>query len=466
MIFSVDEPVLLLFALNATLVLITLLHMLYRRRSPQTLMAWLLTIILLPYLGVVIYFIFGLHKSLHHNNKSKIAMLDIFATEPKNLLAKQIGQTLRSNNIAGTTDYNQITILEQDYVTYNNLMQAIKNAQTHIHLETYIFELDVTGKAILNALIEKSKQGVEVKLLVDALGSFSLYLNPKPLKELSLAGGSYAFFHPFRALIANSQINLRNHRKIYLFDQKTLFTGGMNLTNDYLGLPLDENSRPRWVDLMFEVQGPNVVHYQNIFNADWFYATKEKLSPAPEPELFQQRDIMQVVPSGADIDSEAFLETLLLSIYSAKEHIQISTPYFIPNGTVMTALLIAIKRNVKITLLTPKKSDHLIFDLGRSSYMHELLEAGGEVRYYIGSMLHAKLIIFDSCSAMIGTANFDYRSLFINYEIVNFIYSEHLINQLLNWFEKHLKQSECYQPKDSKLSRIFENMTRTIAPIL
>lgn len=463
---SISEPTLWLFAFNTILVLTALLHMLYRRRSPQSLMAWLLTIILLPYIGVLIYFIFGLHKSLSDHKKPKISIHNISEKDPKIKIAIQIGQIMLANKIAGTTHDNQVIILDKDTTTYYRFMQAIQNAKTHIHIETYVFELDCTGKEILEALIKKARQGVEVRLLLDAFGSFSLYLKPKPLKQLTEAGGHYAFFHPFWSAITNSQINLRNHRKIYLFDQKTLLTGGMNLTNDYLGSDKNLSESQRWVDLMFEIKGPSTFHYQNIFNEDWLYSTQEKLSPPPKPIIFTQGDIIQSLPAGPDVNSEALFETLLHSIYHAKIHIQISTPYFIPDSSVMNALLIAIKRGVKITLITPKLSDHLIFDLGSSSYVRELLEAGGTVLYYDESILHAKLIIFDSLSAMIGSANLDYRSLFINYEMVNFIYSEHLIEHLSSWFEKQLNQSKIYQPSNKRSRLMFENMTRIMTPFL
>lgn len=467
MSLSISQPTFWLFIANAVLVITALLHMLYQRRAPQSLMAWLLTIILLPYIGVFIYFIFGLRKSLNKRYKPKIAMQSISETAPQNHLANQLNHILCANNIAGTTCHNTTTIYQTDSESYQQLIYLIENAQSHIHLETYIFEHDKTGKTILKALINKAKQGVQVRLLMDSIGSFKLYLNQQPLKALTQAGGGYAFFQPFWPGIISSQINLRNHRKIYLFDQKTLLTGGMNLSNDYLGTA-NQNEPKRWVDLMFEIQGPTTFHYQNIFNEDWHYTTKEKLSNPVLPDYPEQPtgEIIQVVPSGPDIKTDALFETLLNSIYQANIHIQIATPYFIPNSAIMNALLIALKRGVNVTLLTPETSDHLIFDLGRSSYMRDLSEAGGKVYYYTDNMLHSKLIIIDQLAAVIGSANFDYRSLFINYEIVNFIYSEPLIQNLSQWFDTQLDESVSYQPSPARGRVIFENMTRIITPIL
>lgn len=465
---SISQPVFWLYLINLVLVLSVILHMLYQRRTPQNLMAWLLTLILLPYIGVFLYLLFGSRKFLNKHSKPMLAMHSISTAEPDHHFAVQLNHILRSNQIAGANCHNQVEVYQKDTAAFNGLMLAIENAKTHIHIETYIFELDVTGKAILDALIKKAQAGVEVRLLIDSLGSLNLYLRPKKLKPLLDAGGKYAFFQPLWSSIFKGKINLRNHRKIYLFDQTTLLTGGMNLSNDYLGTEQNTNHKKRWVDLMFKIQGPTTFHYQNIFNADWLYTTQENLAeplqPIDKPQSKGQ--IMQAVPSGPDIESDALYETLLQSIYLAEQHIQIVTPYFIPDSSIMKALLIAIKRGVKVTLLTPETSGLILFDLGRSSYMRELIEAGGETYFYQGNMLHSKLIIIDRKATVIGSANFDYPSLLINHEVVNFIYSASLIETLSNWLEDLLAQSIRYQPNPSRTRKLFENLTRIIAPIL
>jgi len=468
MSLSISQPLFWLYLINITLVLLVTLHMLYQRRSPQNLMSWILALILLPYIGVFLYLLFGSRKFLHKHYKPKISMQAISPVEPENSLAIQLNKVLRSNDIAGATNHNQVDVYHQDTQAFEQLMLAIQNAKTHIHIETYIFELDSTGKKILDALIEKAEQGVEVCLLMDTFGSLNVHFKSKHLQKLKQAGGSYAFFQPILSSLLKGQVNLRNHRKIYLFDQKTLLTGGMNLTDDYLGPKKPKGAEKRWIDLMFKIRGPITFHYQNIFNADWHYATSEKLSEPPQPneENTLDGETMQAVPAGPDIDSDALYETLLHSIYFAKKTIQIATPYFIPDQSIMNALLIAVKRDVKVSVLTPESSDHLIFDLGRSSYMRELIEAGGTVHYYKGNMLHSKLIIIDQMATIIGSANFDYRSLFINHEIVNFIYSKPLIETLSNWLDEQIQYSELYQPSPNRANRLLENLSRIVAPIL
>lgn len=468
MSLAITEPIFWLYVVNITLVLSVILHMLYQRRSPQNLMAWLLTLILLPYIGVFLYLILGSRKFLKKHRKPTIAMLPSLSVQPQNHLAIQLNNILQTNQIAGATANNQVKMYPQDHKAYKQILHEIAHAQSSIHIETYIFELDNTGQQILQALISKAKQGVEVCLLLDALGSFSLYINQKKLKPLISAGGKYGFFQPLWPSIFSGQINLRNHRKIYLFDQTTLLTGGMNLSDDYLGLERHLEQEPRWIDLMFEIKGPITFHYQNVFNDDWYYATTEKLTTpkTSKPENLPVGEVMQVVPSGPDIHGDALYESLLNSIYFAKQQIHIVTPYFIPDSSIMNALLIAIKRRVEVTLLTPETSDHLIFDLGRSSYMRELSEAGANVQLFKNNMLHSKLIIIDQQVTIIGSANFDYRSLFINHEIVNFVYSASLTQSLLIWLNKQLEQSQAYKPNHSAGKRLLENLARIFAPIL
>ncbi|MDG6774398.1 cardiolipin synthase [Thiomicrorhabdus sp. ZW0627] len=468
MTFSINQPLFWLYLFNIFLVIATIIHMLYQRRSPQNLMAWLLTLLLLPIFGVILYVLFGSRKFFNKRNKPAISMRSVSVAEPDNELAFQLDRLLQSNHIAGTTNGNQVSLCHTDVEAYSILMEAIENAQHSIHIQTYIFELDKTGHTILEALIRKAQQGVQVRLLIDAIGSFALYRNSKRLRRLTEAGGRYAFFQPILHSLFKSQLNLRNHRKIYLFDQSVLLTGGMNLSNDYLGTPDTTPKEGRWIDLMFKIEGPTTFHYQNIFNEDWFYTTNERLpSPQPPDNLpTTPGEIMQAVPSGPDINSDALFETLLHSIYLAKESIHIVTPYFIPDSAIMHALLIAIKRGVKVTLITPDTSDHLIFDLGRSSYMRELGEMGGQLFYYQDNMLHAKFIMIDHKTMLIGSANLDYRSLFINHEMVNFIYSEPLIEQMSEWLEKLLANSIPYQPSDNRIRRLLENLTRIVAPIL
>ncbi len=470
---TLSQPLFWPYFLYITLVLAAVLHMLYQRRTPQNLMAWLLALLLLPFLGVLLYILFGSRKFLAKRNIPEIIIEPTNTTNTNhtqnNSLNHQLNQLLQANQIASTTHGNHSSIYTDATNIFNQFMAEIEQAQISIHLQTYIFQLDETGQSILNALSKKAQQGVEVCLLMDTIGSFNLYKNQKQLNDFVQSGGKYAFFQPLLKSLFNSQINLRNHRKIYLFDQKTLITGGINLSNEYLGSPASQPPAGRWQDVMLKITGPATNHHQCIFNADWFYTTNEKPStkqPNPIPTPATKAESIQTIPSGPDIHNDPLFESLLHCIYNAKNNIQIVSPYLIPDSAIMNALLIAIKRGVTVSIVIPQKSDHLLFDIGRISYIRELAEQGGHIYLDQSPMLHAKLILIDQECLIIGSANLDYRSLFINHEIVNILYDSEHIKQMQQWVHVLQKNSLPYQPNDSKLYRLLENFSRIFTPLL
>ncbi len=467
MVDSLTHPPSWLYFFNITLVLIAIFHMLYQRRSPQNLMAWLLALLLLPFIGILLYILFGSRKLFSKRNIPAITITTpLTSFSPPTALSNQITHLLQSNQLASTTHGNQCSLYDTPEAMYQQLMHEIQHAQTSIHLQTYHLQADSTGTAILEALTHKAQQGIQVCLLMDGIGSFSLYLNRSPLQALMQAGGHCAFFQPLVKSLLHGQINLRNHRKIYLFDQNTLLTGGINLAHSYLGKIQNPPHPDYWKDLMLKAKGPIVTHFQTIFNADWLYTTQHMLSPPAIPQFFPSQDIIQTIPSGPDIENDTLFETLLHTLYSAKHTIQIVTPYFIPDSAIMNALLIAIKRGVHITLITPKKSDHRLFDIGRSSYLRELAEHGGNIFFHQPTMLHAKLILIDQECLILGSANLDYRSLFINHEIVTLIYSKKLILHMQTWINQLHHHSQPYHPHSNKLYRYLENFSRIFTPLL
>ncbi|MDX1352930.1 MAG: cardiolipin synthase [Thiomicrorhabdus sp.] len=470
LISDLNQPAFWLYFLYTILVVAAVLHILYQRRSPQNLMAWLLTLLLLPFIGLVLYLILGSRKLFSKRKKPILNMQPISQTSPESELGVQINNILDANGLPTATHSNLIESYQDPISACKALIKEIQSAQYSIHLQTYIFDFDQTGKAIFEALITRAKEGVEVCLLMDTIGSFALYRNQKLLAPLVNAGGQFAFFQPLFKTPFNNQVNLRNHRKIYLFDGKTLLTGGMNISSDYLGCQNNSTPKKHWKDLLFKIEGPACWHYQNIFNADWKYTTN-KIIRQPKvahahSDTAEQGQTIQVIPSGPDIDKDVLFETLLHAIFAAKNRIDIVSPYFIPDNALMNALLIAIKRGVKVTLITPQKSDHIIFDLGRSSYMRELHENHGKIYLDNSAMLHAKLILIDDECVIMGSANVDYRSLFINHEVVNYIYSQQLMKEMRDWLQQLKKHAIPYKPNHRKLHRMLENLTRIFAPIL
>jgi cardiolipin synthase len=239
----------------------------------------------------------------------------------------------------------------------------------------------------------------------------------------------------------------------------------MNLSNEYLG---EENSTKRWNDILYYLEGPAVFGFYQIFHNDWNYAMglTEQLELPLEPVESEGESTVQVVPSGPDIPTDALYEALLNAIYTSKKRIWIVTPYFVPDENIVQALIIAHHKGIDVKLITPKHSDHLIADLGRSPYMRELDAIGVDVILYEGEMLHAKAILFDDVGGMIGSVNIDNRSLFLNYEIVTFAYSPHLIDNIESWMKTLMKNSTKGMKKPTKVREAVENMMKVFAPLL
>ena len=435
--------------------------MLYQRRTPTSMISWLLFMIVLPYISVILYFLIGTRKQPTKNNKSPLTLQSCGERVDE---ANNIDGILRANGIAGVSRHNSFELITDNVKAYETLISEINAAQKSISISTYVFSHDSVTKKILQALTKKASEGVEVRLLIDSLGSYKLYFFQHPLRALRKAGGHIHFFMPLLRLPYQNYINLRNHRKIYLFDEKVLLSGGMNLAKEYMGAVKNDQ---QWEDLLFKTVGESTYQYAQIFEDDWAYATSQPIQKATVPSSEVHGDTyMQVVPSGPDIKGDALFEALISAIHTAKKRIWIVTPYFVPDETLTYALKIAQHKGVDVKLITPKTSNHLIADLSRSSYMRELQENNIELVLYKGNMLHAKAILFDDAATMIGSVNIDNRSLLLNYEVVSFAYSKEIIDNIESWMQGFIDNSDNILPPASKWRRIIENFMRILAPQL
>ncbi len=440
------------------LIVVVLIHMLYKRRTPASMIAWFLSMILLPYISIIFYFIFGLRK---RKSRYKKDFIELKQKKDYFIKSNPVSEVLNSHGISEANENEHFELHTDSIKAYKKFMECIRDARNSICISTYVFKYDNTTKEIINALIIKAKNGVKVKILIDSLGSLSLYFFQSKLKKLKDSGVKIEFFMPIFKMPFRNYINLRNHRKIYLFDNKKVLSGGMNLSEEYFG----KDNKKRYEDMLFFIEGSSVKSFFNIFKSDWFYASKEKLKYFNDTEQKTGDTTIQVIPSGPDMPSDALYEALLCAIYNAKKRIWIVTPYFIPDISLMQGLIIAKHKGLDIKLITPKKSDHKIVDLTRTSYMKELEEVGIKVDLYNGAMLHAKAILFDE-SVMLGSVNLDNRSLFLNYEVATFIYSSRVINEVETWMINLLSKSSKGIKKVSGPERIIENIMRIMAPQL
>jgi cardiolipin synthase len=443
------------------LIVLAFLHMLSTRRSPGSMIAWTLAIFLLPWLAVPLYFLFGHRKLVKRYQKFKFHLRP--AGSPKPLCDHPLERLLYANGVPPATSDNAFGLYDSPQSAYEAMLTHIRAAEHTIDICVYELLLDEASKPLLEALADRAREGVRVRLLVDSIGSAALYLLPRKLDFLREAGAEVAYFMPFLHLPTRNFINLRNHRKIYLFDDRAVLTGGMNLSRAYMA---PDPAPAGYEDILCRLEGGAVHLYRQIFEADWAFATHRPHHPPPAIRNAPAGDgCLQVAPSGPDTPGDGVVEALLHAIHASERRIAIFTPYFIPNEEFMRAFAIAIHRGVEVCIVVPERSDHLISDLGRGSYLRELHAKGARILLHPGRVLHAKAMLFDEM-AVVGTVNFDNRSLFYNFEVVNFLYSGPEVATMEKWGERLLARCHPYRPTDHPLQVRVENFMRMVAPLV
>lgn len=442
----------------------TIAHMLSQRKKPSAMIAWTVVIIAIPYIGILLYLILNGRKfSKNARKKTKVTLHKHFEIDAKESLPLE--QFYRNLDIAGATDQNAITLFSDAKESFDIILNRISEAKESIYISTYIFGKDTITKKLLNVLTQKAQNGVEVKLLIDSIGSLGLELSPTSLQAFKNAGGEYQFFmsmikHP----IAN-RLNLRNHRKMILIDSHIVISGGINLSKEYLA---DDASDETWKDLAFEIQGAAVLHYLHIFQFDWESQSDRPLkhSPTHTTQHTCGKGVVQVIPSGPDVPNDALYESILYALFLAQKRIWIVTPYFVPDGALMDALIIAKHRGIEIKIILPDASDHFFADISRNGFLRELEKESIEILRYTKTMLHAKAMLIDEQFALIGSSNFDARSFFYNFEVMSAIYSYADVKKVDRWITSLFDSCEIGLADASKPRILIENIFKMLSPAL
>ena len=458
--FDSAVAALLLNLTGEVLIVLAFLHMLSTRRSAGSMIAWTLAIFLIPYVAVPLYFIFGHRKLIRRYDKLTFQLEPVGDTKP--LCNHAIEKVLTATGVPPATADNRFDLTTTPEGAFHRFMEAIEGAQESIDICVYQLRIDDTTRRILTALRKKAEAGVRVRLLCDSLGSPGVYLFPAKLRTLVGDNVEVAFFMPFLQLPMRNLINLRNHRKIYIFDHRTVLTGGMNLADEYM---TPDPSKAFYTDILCTIKGSAATFYRQIFEEDWRFATRAPKSLFKQKPLKAGSSCIQVAPSGPDTPSDSVADALLAAICHAKKRIVIVTPYFVPDEDYVRALGIAAHRGTDVRLLVPERSDHLISDLGRGSFLRELANKGANILLYRGPVLHAKAMLFDDC-AVVGSVNFDNRSLFYNFEAVSFLYSRDDIDRVAMWMETLTRHTIPYRPADGAWQIRMENFMRMVAPLV
>ncbi|MGP0066074.1 MAG: cardiolipin synthase [Isosphaeraceae bacterium] len=455
----------LLTRLGFLLALVFVANLLGQRRSPSSTIAWLLVILLEPYLGVPLYVIFGGRK-MNPLARKKARIYRKSPDDRERSSGVGTERLLASYGVPPARHGNRSELVSDGIEAYRKILGMIEDARSTIHITTYILGWDEGSRAILEALRRRALAGVAVRLLIDDLGSWRL--RRRHLSRLIDAGVQVAFFMPVLHVPLRGRANLRNHRKLIVIDGRIALTGGINLAFPYLGPP---GTTELWKDLAVIVEGPAVPDMEEIFSSDWRFTTGTEPGTSAAPSVpgplpSATSDTMQVVASGPDVAGDPLYESLLALIFSADKRIWIVTPYFVPDEMLARAINLAARRGVDVRLIVPARSNHISADLARAGYLRDLHNAGGKVLLHAPVMLHAKVVIFDDDLAIIGSANMDMRSLFLNYELALFLRSPSQVQEIASWARGLMVDSHRELPTPDWPRELAENVVRLISPLL
>lgn len=471
--------------LNSALAVFTVFR--EKERDIAAIWAWLLVITMLPGFGFIIYLFLGRKISRESifdlQSQEKIGLPQLVESQKKLIESENLDvpesayqdktfemvRLFLESNDAVLTKGNKVEIISDGEDKFERLIRDIEKAEHHIHVTYYIFRGDDIGLRLLNALEERAKQGVEVKVLYDPVGA--RVLGKHFFDRLRTCGGEAEPFFGSRFFLINLRLNYRNHRKIVVIDGTVGYTGGFNVGDDYLGLYEDMGY---WRDTHLRIEGNGVLSLQTRFLIDWNASAKDrtveyKESYFPFSSLKGSTD-MQIVSSGPDDEVHAIKKGFIKMISMAKETVLIQTPYFIPDEALMETIKVAILSGIDVKVMIPNKPDHPFIYRATLSYAEELIRSGAEVYIYDKGFLHSKAIVIDGEIVSIGTANFDIRSFKLNFEVNAFIYDRYLAKKQVELFKKDLHDSYSLTKEmiaDYSKWEIFkQQFSRLFSPIL
>lgn len=444
------------------------------KRSPTATLAWIFGLAFLPLIGVPVYLWLGPKRFERKKSNLLAARAAVGHTTEEVAHVHKIDPVPASlMRLATRLDgmppmhATSVRVFGEGDETYDAIDAAIRAAKHHVHLEYYIFRDDGAGRRVMDALVDRAKAGVEVRLLFDAVGS---KLSRASRKALTSAGVRLAPFNPaFSGKLGQRLFNFRTHRKIVVVDGRVGFTGGINVTDDHSA---KANGAKAWRDTHLEVVGEAVHGLQRTFLENWRFASGEQKSGAELDAYFppgeEADNLVQIVASGPDDTSRAIEALYLAAIGTATKRVWLTTPYFVPSESLLAAICLAGWRGVDVQLVLPTKTDSKMVDLASASFHDPLLRSGVRVHLYTPRMLHAKTAVIDDV-AIIGTANLDDRSLKLNFEVVAACYGGPVVARLVQLFEADKERSRLKMRLEDKAplrQRLAQSFARLFAPQL
>lgn len=456
------------------------------RKSASATWAWIFVLFFIPIFGFILFMILGRELQLKSfiswrvlkqaetfepYTKQRDALREGTFEFP-NEVAQNYTNLVHMNvemNYALLTNRNETQLFAIGQDKFKSLLHDIEQAKHHIHIQYYIFKLDVIGEEIYKVLIKKAQQGVKVRVLFDDLGSRKLKV--RDFQELIDAGGEVCAFFPAFLSMINPRLNCRNHRKVVVIDGEIGYIGGFNIGKEYAGL---DEGFGFWRDLHVRIKGEAVHHLQLHFLFDWYQAMNihyVEMHSAYFPESKVENVLpIQIVSSGPDTEFESIKESYIRLIMSAKKYIYIQTPYFIPDDAFLKSLQIVASSGIDVRVMTPAKPDHPFIYGGNSAFGGDLLKYGGRIFRYEKGFLHTKMMVIDDEICTIGTTNLDIRSFSLNFELNGIFFDREMAitcRELYLEDEGHsFEMTKERYAKRRKWTKVREGFSRLIAPIL
>jgi cardiolipin synthase A/B len=429
-----------LIVMIGLVVYVAVSHTMQQRRHPSAAIAWVVTLVLIPYIGLPLYLLFGTRKRVRRQYGSPRAAVPGTETEwPQRLAAAM--------DLAPAASYRSLRIHEDGGQALRTLWEQIDAAVHTLDLCTFTLGRDPMADTLCEKLAHKAREGVRVRLLIDGVGRL---LEPRRnFKALIAAGVQLGIFAPPLRSPFRGRLNMRNHRKMVIADGSWLWCGGRNLTARYFeGAP----GVAPWKDLSFDLHGAVAVRALECFERDWSFATGV---PGFRQEALPEEasaSMAQLIPSGPDQCDDTLYALLVTACFNARERIVAVTPYFVPGNSLLMGLMLAARRNVDVNLIMPAKSNHRLADLARPRALRELASAGAKV-WLVPEMIHAKAMVIDNSIALVGSANLDGRSLLLNYELMVAFYDGDDVRRFAVWMERQMQGARRHIPRLPGLAR-------------
>lgn len=438
-----------------------------QKREPVATLAWLIGLAALPYVGFLVYYFLGpqkIDRQRLRRRQSRRAMPRLPAGIQDSDEAIEMARMVHATTGMPPTTARSLQLLVDGAAKYRALLDAVAGAREHIHLEYYIYEPDRSGTALRDALVARARDGVRVRLLLDAVGSSAV--RARFLQPLLDAGGEVAWFHPIRLKFwKRPWLNLRNHRKVVVIDDRIGFTGGINITDEQ-----DETlCGTAYRDLHVRLEGRIVRELQAVFVEDWAYATGTTPLPLSHYDPGSGTIATQVIASGPDSSWEAIHRAHVGAIHAARRRVWLMTPYFVPGEAAMMALTSAALGGLDVRLMVPRMSDSRLVTYAGRSYYDRLLAAGVGIHEYGPRMLHSKVLVCDDDLAIVGSANFDHRSFRLNFELSLLVCDPAQVGELARLVESDCDACEPVpreRPNPFWRVRLPEGLARLVSPLL